>query len=52
MPTVYRFANKSLQRNAVTTRDLEMWSKHCEQKGIKPAATIPVAKHPSSRKSS
>jgi hypothetical protein len=46
MPTVYRFAKKSLSRNRVASRDLEIWLKHCEQKGIDPAATMPVNKHP------
>jgi hypothetical protein len=50
MPTVYRFAKKSLQRNNVDPRDMEIWLKHCEQKGIDPSTTAPVAKHPNRRK--
>jgi hypothetical protein len=50
MPTIYRFAKKSLQRNSVGSRDMEIWLKHCEQKGIDPATTAPVAKHPNRRK--
>jgi len=50
MPTIYRFAKKSLQRNNVAARDLEIWLKHCEQKGIQPETTPPVAKYPSRRK--
>ena len=50
MPTVYRFAKKSLQRNDVSPRDMEIWLKHCEEKGIAPEVTSPVSRHPQRKK--
>lgn len=50
MPTVYRFPKKSLQHNRVSDRDLELWTKHCEEKGIDPKTTVPATKHPRDRK--
>lgn len=50
MPTVYRFAKKSLQRNGVDPRDIEMWLKHCENKQLVPEETPPIAKHPRRKK--
>jgi hypothetical protein len=46
MPTVYRFPKNSMKRNAVRSRDLELWAKHCNEKGIDPQKTAPNIKHP------
>lgn len=50
MPTIYRMAKKALPRNKVSPRDIEIWLKHCEQKGVDPETTVPVVKHPKRRK--
>ena len=52
MPTIYRFAKNSLQRNGVDPREIEIWLKHCDTKNIAPEETPPVKKHPRRRKKS
>lgn len=51
MPTIYRFAKRCLQHNKVEPREIEIWLKHCESKGIEAAETPPVKKHPRRKKS-
>lgn len=46
MPTIYRMSRKSLQRNAIGPRDLELWVKHCDSKKVEAGDTPPVKKHP------
>lgn len=45
MPTIYRMSRKSLQRNAIDPRDLELWVKHCDSKNVEATDTPPVKKH-------
>jgi len=45
MPTLYCFPKKSLVRNKVSKRELEIWEKHCTEKKINIKKTPPT-KHP------